>query len=139
MHETYPFYQSGSFVHLPVIISNPDTGLYLPVLGLVDTGADCCVISRSLCERLGHEFDGKLVKISTTAGIGGETLAYQHTFEIDLFNEPLSESIWQSGSVPVDCIDGLNDDVPVLLGVRGFLENFSITVDYLKRQTVLKT
>ena len=139
MRETYPFYQTGSFVHLPVIISNSDTGRYLPVLGLVDTGADCCVISRSLCEKLGHEFDGTLVKINTTSGIGGETLAYQHTFEIDLFNEPLSESIWQSGTVLVDCINGLNDDVPVLLGVRGFLENFSITIDYLKQQTTLRS
>ena len=138
MRAVYPFYQQGAFVHPPVIISNPETGLYLPTMGLVDTGADSCVISRSLCERLGHHFDGKLVKINTMSGVGGETLACQHTFEIDLFNEPMSESIWQSEPVQIDCIADLHDDVPVLLGVRGFLEHFSITVDYLKRQTVLR-
>ena len=138
MREVYPFYQTGSFVHLPVIVSNPETGLYLPTLGLVDTGADSCVISRSLCEQLGHEFDGNLVKINTTGGIGGEVLAYQHTFELDLFDADMSKSIWQSESILIDCIDGLNDDVPVLLGVRGLLENFSITVDYLQSRTTLQ-
>lgn len=118
----YPFYvvRPGDIArpYLPVTIINPDTGKQLKVYALVDTGADECAFPASFAPVLGHNLQaGKLNRISTGNGI---TVAYRHTTRIAIKD-------FSTQDVLVDFMPNLNTP---LLGVRSFLNNFILTVDY---------
>lgn len=104
--------------YLPVTIINPDTDMQIKVYALIDTGADECALPSSFASILGHNFqDGQPKKISTGNGI---TIAYSHTTHIVIEG-------FSTQDVLVDFMPNLN--IP-LLGVRSFLSNFILTVDY---------
>jgi predicted aspartyl protease len=106
---------------LPVTIINPDTQKQINVYGLIDTGADECAFPASFAPLLGHDLQaGQLKRVSTGNGI---TIAYSHTTRI------IIES-FSTQDVLVDFMPNLN--IP-LLGVRSFLSNFILTVDYPKK------
>jgi len=107
---------------LPVTIANPETHKEIRVYALIDTGADECAIPASFAPLLGHNLQaGQLKRISTGNGI---TIAYSHTTRI-IVEE------FSTQDVLVDFMPNLN--IP-LLGVRSFLSNFILTVDYLSKQ-----
>lgn len=107
--------------YLPVTIINPDTGKELRVYALIDTGADECAFPASFASVLGHNLQaGQLRRISTGNGI---TVAYSHTTRLAI--EDLSTQ-----DVLVDFMPNLS--IP-LLGVKSFLSNFILTVDYPNR------
>jgi predicted aspartyl protease len=107
--------------YLPVTIINPDTGKELRVYALIDTGADECAFPASFASVLGHNLQaGRLRRISTGNGI---TVAYSHTTRLAI--EDLSTQ-----DVLVDFMPNLS--IP-LLGVKSFLSNFILTVDYPNR------
>ena len=104
--------------YLPVTIINPTTGKQLKVFALVDTGADECAFPASFAPLLGHNLQsGQQRKISTGNGI---TTAYSHTTRITIEGFATQE-------VLIDFMPNLN---VALLGVRSFLSNFILTVDY---------
>lgn len=104
--------------YLPVTIINPDTQKKVKVYALIDTGADECALPASFAPLLGHNLQaGHLKKISTGNGI---TTAYSHTTRI-LIEE------FSTQDVLVDFMPKLN--IP-LLGVKSFLGNFILAVDY---------
>ena len=104
--------------YLPIIIINPDTEKQINVYALIDTGADECAFPGSFASLLGHNLQaGQLKRISTGNGI---TIAYSHTTRI------IVES-FSTQDVLVDFMPNLN--IP-LLGVKSFLSNFILTVDY---------
>jgi predicted aspartyl protease len=118
----YPFYvvRPGDIArpYLPVTITNPDTGRQLRVYALVDTGADECAFPASFAPLLGHNLQaGQVKRISTGNGI---TAAYRHTTRIAIKD-------FSTQDVLVDFMPNLN--IP-LLGVKSFLSNFILTVDY---------
>ena len=118
----YPFYvvRRGDIArpYLPVTIINPDTGKELRVYALIDTGADECAFPASFAPILGHSLQaGQLKRISTGNGI---TVAYSHTTRIAIEN-------FSTQDVLVDFMPNLSTP---LLGVKSFLGNFILTVDY---------
>ena len=107
---------------LPVAIVNPETHKEISVYALIDTGADECAIPASFAPLLGHNLQaGQLKRISTGNGI---TIAYSHRTRI-IVEE------FSTQDVLVDFMPNLS--IP-LLGVRSFLSNFVLTVDYPNKQ-----
>jgi predicted aspartyl protease len=108
--------------YLPITIINPDGERQINVYALIDTGADECAFPGSFAPLLGHNLQaGQLKGISTGNGI---TMAYSHTTRIIIEG-------FSTQDVLVDFMPNLN--IP-LLGVRSFLSNFVLTVDYPDRQ-----
>ena len=107
--------------YLPITIINPTTNKHLKVFALIDTGADECAFPASFAPLLGHSLQtGQQRKISTGNGI---TVAYSHTTRIEIEGFATQEAL-------IDFMPNLN--IP-LLGVRSFLSNFILTVDYPKK------
>jgi len=104
--------------YLPVTIINPSTNMQIKVYALIDTGADECAFPASFAPILGHNLQaGQPKKISTGNGI---TIAYSHITRIVIEG-------FSTQDVLVDFMPNLN--IP-LLGVKSFLSNFILTVDY---------
>jgi predicted aspartyl protease len=104
--------------YLLVRISGPVPGMTVDVLALIDTGADECSFPVELAAKLGHTIDrGKSKTVMTGAG---PTMVYGHTASISFEGFTLPDAT-------IDFNPGLR--IP-LLGVRSFLANFVLTVDY---------
>jgi len=111
---------------LPVTIINPENNKRIKILGLIDTGADECALPSSYAVIIGHNLEKGLVKkINTGNGI---TIAYPHTVKIEIKN-------FMTQSILIDFMPNLN--IP-LLGVKSFLINFVLTVDYINKSVILK-
>lgn len=95
-------------------------------MGLIDTGADECALPARYAAILGHNLEAGYVKeIKTGNGI---TIAYSHTIKIEMgtFTVP---------DVLIDFMPNLH--VP-LIGVKSFLGNFILMVDYPRKVFSLK-
>ena len=104
--------------YLPVTIVNPSTQKQINTYSLIDTGADECAFPASFAPLLGHNLQvGQLKRISTGNGV---TIAYSHTTRIIIEG-------FSTQDVLIDYMPNLN--IP-LLGVKSFLSNFVLTVDY---------
>ncbi len=103
---------------LPVTVINPHANKKIKVYGLVDTGADECALPASYAVLLGHNLQSGYPKEINTGN--GKTLAYSHTVRIEIPDFKAQETL-------IDFMPNLN--VP-LLGVKSFLSNFILTVDY---------
>ena len=80
----YPFSQlqidNISKPYLPIRIINPHNNNHLDYLGLVDTGADCCMVPAWLAEYLGHDIkEGKAIPCSTA---NSKSKGYNHALKI---------------------------------------------------------
>jgi len=107
--------------YLPITIINPDTEIQIKVYALIDTGADECAFPASFAPLLGHNLQaGQHKRISTGNGL---TIAYSHTNRIVIEG-------FSTQDVLIDFMPNLY--VP-LLGVRSFLSNFVLNVDYPKK------
>jgi predicted aspartyl protease len=107
--------------YLPITIINPGTEIQIKVYALVDTGADECAFPASFAPLLGHNLQaGQLKRISTGNGI---TIAYSHTNRIVIEG-------FSTQDVLIDFMPNLY--IP-LLGVKSFLSNFVLAVDYPKK------
>lgn len=103
---------------LPVTIINPHTNKKIKVFGLIDTGADECALPAQFAVLLGHNLQSGFPKEINTGN--GKTLAYSHTVHIEIPDFTIE-------NVLIDFMPNLY--VP-LLGVKSFLNNFILTVDY---------
>jgi hypothetical protein len=86
--------------------------------GLIDTGASCCIFHAQIGESLG--FDIRKGKEQKTQGVSGQsTLIYLHPV-----------SIYIPGGI-IGIQAGFSYERPLagLLGRRGFLEHFKLTLD----------
>ena len=105
---------------LPVTIINPHANRKIKIYGLVDTGADECALPAQYSVLLGHNLQQGYPKEINTGN--GKTLAYSHTIRIEISDFTMQDTL-------IDFMPNLN--VP-LLGVRSFLSNFILTVNYPK-------
>jgi predicted aspartyl protease len=112
---------------LPIIISNPHTGKIVSTYGLIDTGADECAIPAKLADVLGHNIKKGLKKLITTSS--GLTKAYIHTTDFTIIHPETGNVVYKIEETPVDYLTGLPI---VLLGVRNFLGDFILNIDYTK-------
>jgi len=111
---------------LPLIIKNPHTNQSVNVFGLIDTGADECAIPAHYASLIGHDLQaGTQKSISTGNGV---TTAYAHTLCLETNGIKID-------NVLIDFMPNLN---VVLIGVKSFLSNFVLTVDYKRSVFSLK-
>jgi len=111
---------------LPLTIRNPHTNQTVNVYGLIDTGADECAIPAHYAPMIGHNLQAGIQKSINTGN--GITTAYAHTLCFE------SDGI-KIDNVLIDFMPNLN---VVLLGVKSFLSNFVLIVDYKKSVFSLK-
>jgi predicted aspartyl protease len=104
--------------YLPVIIVNPANNKQIKIFGLIDTGADECALPASFASVLGHNLQAGQQKTVSTGN--GDTVVYSHTTRLTVAG-------FLTNDVLVDFMPNLY--VP-LLGVRNFLSNFVLTIDY---------
>ena len=119
---------------LPLQIINPATQRAINYWGMIDTGADTCTFPAFIAQALGHRFERGLSpqRISTASGI---SLCYLHTCTVKIFDY---ENGITDFSIPVFTIENrllgcLNYNGPMLLGVKHFLENFILKIDYRRK------
>ncbi len=105
---------------LPVTVINPHTNKKIRVLGLIDTGADECALPASYAIILGHNLQLGYSKEINTGN--GKTLAYSHTVTIRIETPDFTIQ-----NILIDFMPNLH--VP-LLGVKSFLSNFILSIDY---------
>lgn len=104
--------------YLPVTIINPERGNRIKIFALIDTGADECALPASFAPMRGHNLQaGEQKKINT---VNGMTVAYRHTSRLELEG-------FATQDVLIDFLPNLF--IP-LLGVRSFLGNFILTINY---------
>ena len=104
--------------YLPITIINPENQRTLNVFALIDTGADECAFPASFAEPLEHNLQaGHEKRVCTGNGI---TSAYKHTVCIKTF-EFITEDV---------LIDFMPNLYVPLLGVKSFLSNFTLKIDY---------
>jgi predicted aspartyl protease len=104
-----------------VTFINSHTGNKLDAWALIDTGADDCALPAGFAQLLGHNLQaGKESKCNTG---NGPTVCYKHTTKIEIPGFSTADTL-------IDFMPNLN--IP-LLGVRSFLSNFILTVDYPKQ------
>lgn len=120
---------------LPIRIVNPDTNLAVRAWGLIDTGADECSIPARLAVKLGHVLNAGAAKTIGTAG--GDAMAFAHTTRIEIFSISDHATVVHTiPDTPVDFCPGL--DV-ILLGVKNFLSNFKLVIDYPNHRFSIKS
>ena len=105
---------------LPLAIRNPHTNQMINVYGLIDTGADECAISAYYAPMIGHDLQAGTRKSLNTGN--GVTVAYAHTLCLETHGIKVD-------NVLIDFMPNLN---VVLLGVKSFLSNFVLNIDYSK-------
>ena len=111
---------------LPVTIRNPHTDQTINVYGLIDTGADECAVPAHYAPMIGHNLQAGAQKSINTGN--GVTTAYAHTLSFETHGIKIE-------NVLIDFMPNLN---VVLLGVKSFLSNFVLTVDYKRSVFSLK-
>jgi len=103
---------------LRIAIVNPHSGKRIRIAGIIDTGADECALPASYAAMIGHNLQaGASKEINTGNGV---TVAYSHTVRIEIGS-------YQIGDTLIDFMPNLY--VP-LLGVKSFLSNFILTINY---------
>jgi len=110
-------------------IHNPHTNLSVATYGIIDTGADECSIPAEFAAILGHDLlKGTVKSINTGNGV---TQAYSHTTTLEIYSPVNNNSIYRLDNVLIDFLPNLQ---VVLLGVKSFLSNFILTVDYPQKK-----
>jgi len=119
---------------LPVTIINPSNGEAIPTYGLIDTGADECSVPAAFAKDLGHDlYKGKPKEVDTA---GGKANTYSHLTTVEIFNPKENNIAHKMENIPIDFTEGLN---VVLLGVKNFLDQFTLTIEYPKKVFSIKS
>jgi len=107
---------------LDVELKNPHTGKSVSILAIIDTGADECAMPAELAEIIEHNLKkGKRKPIRTGSGM---TAAYSHTVSLIADGHEIK-------NVLIDFMPHLH--VP-LIGVKSFLANSVLTIDYPEKK-----
>lgn len=114
---------------------NPDTGAEQEDLALVDTGASYCTVSSEFAQDLGYNI--KKGKRGTTSTASEDVDHWEHKFTIRIYAMRTTgpntividkeDAVLVLTDIPVRVLDC---DAPTLLGVKGFLENYTLTANY---------
>lgn len=137
MIKNHPFsrFFSAEDIERPLLkinIINPKTKSKRPTFALIDTGADECAIPAWHAESLGHILRAVSPALNDTAG--GLTDSFPHSTEFEILD--------QSGNIVYSISKSLVDFNPKLhmpiLGMKNFLSDFILTIDYPKKVFSLK-
>jgi hypothetical protein len=114
-------------VWLPIRVINPETNEQVSTFGLIDTGADDCVVPGFIAEAIGHNIALGSSIIHNTAG--GSAISYKHQIRIDICDLQ-DQCLYTINPCPVDVMNGCPC---VLLGVNKFLSHFELHIDYPRK------
>lgn len=103
---------------LPATIINPHSSKKIRILGLIDTGADECALPASYAAMIDHNLQSGISKEINTGN--GVTVAYSHTVRIEIGNHIINDTL----------IDFMPNLYVPLLGVKSFLSNFILIINY---------
>jgi predicted aspartyl protease len=110
---------------LPLRIINPHTGQAHRAAGLIDTGADECAVPAYIASVIGHNLTaGGRKQIRTGNGL---TTAFSHTTRLEIFHPATQRLLFTIADAPIDFLPNLH---MILLGVKSFLSQFILTIDY---------
>ncbi|MBF0538065.1 MAG: hypothetical protein HQL03_07415 [Nitrospirae bacterium] len=111
--------------YLAVRIINSHNNLSIPTYGIIDTGADECAIPANYAIGLKHNLQQGQPKQVSTAN--GKNTAYRHTTIFQILHPLNKNLLYESPPILVDFMPNLPI---VLFGVKNFLSNFVLTIDY---------
>ena len=98
-----------------------------PVRLLLDTGADCTMVPKSLGELAGVDFSR--LRATTVTGVEGRGVnAYFGTIRLRIAEFVLP---------PIPCLFGASERTPLLLGREGFFDLFDVAFDNRRKKVVL--
>ena len=105
-----------------------ETGGYIEVMCLVDSGSDVVVLPKGIAQLLNLN----LGKKSNSSGLGGEVSVRisRVSFRIK------KEHGYHNLTVPVEIVG--SDKIPVLLGRKGFFDKFKVIIDEQNKKVTLK-
>jgi hypothetical protein len=121
---------------LPVVLINPDNGFDYFTWAIIDTGADTTVIPEFIAKSLYHDVKHHTVKRDMHWGIGGEVVAYYHTFRINVLgldpkgNVDNEKTAVKISRRPFAVIQNLHI---MVLGENDFLKKYVLTINYPKK------
>jgi len=117
---------------------NPKTEVAQDDIALVDTGSSACAVSAGFAKELGYNIKKGIWGRTRTAS--NHVQYWQHTFKIHIYTmyERGPENIFVDKNNIVltlenVAVDVMDCDTPILLGVRDFLENYTLTANYPRR------
>lgn len=119
----------SSHPRLLVKIINSDTNLSMFTFGIIDTGADECAVPEFIATTIGHNLKKGKKKLIGTAG--GLTPSYSHKTRVELYHPVTGKHMYTLNETPIDYVDGLHC---ALLGVKNFLDQFVLRIDYPKKR-----
>jgi hypothetical protein len=94
-------------------------------VGLIDTGADECAVPAYIASIIGHNLSGGGGKQIRTGN--GLTTAFSHTTWLEIFHPATHQLLFTTADTSIDFLPNLH---MILLGVKSFLSQFILTVDY---------
>ena len=109
---------------LPIKIINPHTGRSHSTYGLIDTGADDCAVPAYIAPILGRNLESGSEKSIITGN--GAAIAFAHTTRFEIY-DPHGDLAHTVQDALIDFMPNLNI---VLLGVKSFLGEFVLNIDY---------
>jgi hypothetical protein len=139
----YPFKTNEKIILpspiLPIRIINPHNNFDYLTWGLIDTGAADSAIPEHIAKTLGHNI--RSVQPMLGFGASGNFDIYPHTFKIEIFEIDSKGTVNDKKivhTIPKGHI-GVIEDLPfVLLGVKEFLKNFILIIDYKNQKFSVK-
>ena len=102
----------------------------IEVIALIDSGADISVIPEGIAKFLNLNLDGKKEKAN---GIGGQISVINSSVNVNIRKNHENYDL----NIPVQVILG-PDEIPPLLGRRGFFDEFVISFDNKNEKVTLK-
>ena len=124
----------GSLPALWIKVTNPDTGLAVKTLAIVDTGAHSCAFPSEVAEKLGHKLNAGIPKPINTAN--RNTTAFAHKTKIQILDveadgSPSNHILYDMPVQQIHYTCGLN---AFLLGQSNFLNKFVLKINYPKQE-----
>ena len=98
------------------------------VTGLIDTGADRCLLPTSHQIMLKTIPSGPKEILRGIGGSGGLEV-FPHKLRLQLMSADGKKVIWDTGIIPIHCAVN-NNDIPLILGSTDFLRHLDISFNY---------
>jgi predicted aspartyl protease len=123
--------KKGSNIRTPTIpvMLKGQSNFSMDVMALIDSGADMSVIPEGLAKVLNLDLSKPT---QSSFGIGSEIKVKPSKMEITIKKNRENYKF----VIPVEVI--LNDDAPIILGRKGFFDEFVITIDERNKKIKLK-
>jgi predicted aspartyl protease len=105
-----------------------DSGGYITVMCLIDSGSDVIVLPKGIAELLNIKYSGE----SVSTGLNGE-IPVKKGYAIFRIKKEFG---YHNLNAPVEVVG--NDNIPVLLGRIGFFDKFKVTIDEKRQLVIIK-